>query len=85
MHDLVNQRTASGATFNADEAVSGLEALRAFTYGSAYSSKQEHIKGTISVGKLADLVVLSDNPATVRADRIQDIEVLRTMVGGRFR
>ncbi|WP_394620460.1 amidohydrolase [Lentzea sp. JNUCC 0626] len=83
MHDMVNQLTSSGAEFTASEAVTGLEALRAFTYGSAYASKQEHLKGSLSVGKLADLVVLSGNPATT--DRIKDIRVLRTMVGGQFR
>ncbi|WP_312872600.1 amidohydrolase [Kibdelosporangium persicum] len=85
MHDMVNQQTASGVPFNPAEAVTGLDALRAFTYGSAYASGQEHRKGTITVGKLADLVVLSDNPATVEPGRIKDIEVLRTMVGGVFR
>jgi predicted amidohydrolase YtcJ len=85
MHDMVNQVTSSGAPFNPDEAVSGLEALRAFTYGSAYASCQEDLKGTITPGKLADLVVLSDNPATVDPARIKDISVLRTMVGGVFR
>lgn len=85
MHDLVNQTTSSGAPFSPGEAITGLEALRAWTYGSAYASKQEHVKGTLSVGKLADLVVLSDNPARVAPDRIRDIGVLRTMVGGTFR
>src|SRR5439155_13674084 len=85
MHDMVNQRTASGEPFNPREAITGMEALRAFTYGSAYASKQEHLKGTISVGKLADMVVLSDDPATVAPDGIKDIEVLRTMVDGEFR
>ena len=83
MQDMVDQLTSSGTPFSPGEAVTGLEALRAFTYGSAYASKQEHLKGTLTVGKLADLVVLSDNPAT--AGRIKDIEVLRTMVGGEFR
>ncbi|MGI5500568.1 amidohydrolase [Lentzea sp. CA-135723] len=83
MHDMVNQLTSSGAPFTPAEAVTGLEALRAFTSGSAYASKQEHLKGTLSAGKLADLVVLSGNPATT--DRINEIQVLRTMVGGRFR
>jgi predicted amidohydrolase YtcJ len=83
MQDMVDQLTSSGAPFNPAEAVTGLEALRAYTYGSAYAGKQEHLKGTLTVGKLADLVVLSDNPVT--ADRIKDIQVLRTMVGGRFR
>ncbi|MFD9737932.1 amidohydrolase [Umezawaea sp. NPDC059074] len=85
MHDMVNQVTSSGASFNPDEAINGLEALRAFTYGSAYASCQEAVKGTITPGKLADLVVLSDNPATVDPGRIKDIAVLRTMVGGVFR
>ncbi|MEV6239105.1 amidohydrolase [Lentzea sp. NPDC051838] len=83
MHDLVNQLTSSGVPFNRAEALTGLEALRAYTFGSAYACKQEHLKGTLTVGKLADLVVLSGNPATT--DRIKDIEVLRTMVGGEFR
>ncbi|MFD1046598.1 amidohydrolase family protein [Kibdelosporangium lantanae] len=78
--------TRHGArVLNPAEAISGREALRAYTYGSAYASHQEHVKGTISIGKLADLVVLSDNPATVDPERIKDIEVLRTMVGGEFR
>jgi predicted amidohydrolase YtcJ len=85
MHDMVNQVTSSGVPFNPGEAVTGLEALRAFTYGSAYASGQEDRKGSLTPGRLADLVVLSDNPVTVDPGRIKDIEVLRTMVGGRFR
>ena len=64
MHDMVNQLTSSGVPFSPTEAVTGLEALRAFTYGSAYVRKQEHLKGTLTVG----------------SDRIKDIEVLRTLV-----
>jgi predicted amidohydrolase YtcJ len=85
MHDMVNQLTASGVPFSPGEAVTGLEALRAFTFGSAYASGQEDRKGSLTPGKLADLVVLSDNPATVDPGRIKDIEVVRTMVGGQFR
>ncbi|PRY37886.1 amidohydrolase [Umezawaea tangerina] len=85
MHDMVNQLTSSGASFNPDEAVTGREALRAYTLGSAHASHQEHLKGTITPGKLADLVVLSANPTTVDPGRIKDVEVLRTMIGGEFR
>jgi predicted amidohydrolase YtcJ len=85
MHDMVNQVTSSGVPFNPGEAVSGLEALRAFTFGSAYASGQEGRKGSLTPGKLADLVVLSGNPATIEPGRIKDIEVVRTMVSGRFR
>ena len=85
IHDLVNQRTAAGARFNPAEALTGREALTAYTYGSAYASHQEDRKGTLSRGKLADLVVLSDNPTTIDPERIKDISVLRTMIGGVFR
>lgn len=85
IHDLVNQRTASGQPFSPGEALTGLEALTAYTLGSAYASHQERDKGTLEVGKLADLVVLSDDPTTVAPERIRQIEVLRTVVGGETR
>ena len=59
---MVNRRTASGAPFNAAEAITADEALRAYTWGSAYASKAEHVKGSIEPGKLADFTVLSEDP-----------------------
>lgn len=85
MQAMVERRTAAGAEFGPAESVTGLAALRAYTLGSAYASHQERRKGSISVGKLADLVVLSGNPATVAPAAIGEIEVLRTMVDGEFR
>lgn len=85
IHDMVNRRTASGAPFNAGEAVTAEEALRAYTYGSAYASKQEHRKGSIEPGKLADLTVLSEDPTAVSPDRIAGLEVLATIVDGEVR
>jgi len=85
IHDMVNRRAASGAPFNADEAVTIEQALRAYTYGSAYASKAEHLKGTIEPGKLADFVVLSQDPTAVSPDRIAGLEVLATVVGGEIR
>ncbi|MBF4162013.1 amidohydrolase [Nocardioides acrostichi] len=82
MHDLVNRRTDSGAACGPEEAITGLEALVAYTHGSAYASHQEHERGTIASGKLADLVVLSDDPATVAPEDIRDIEVIATLLGG---
>jgi len=85
IHDMVNRRTASGAEFNANEAVTPEQALRAYTWGSAYASKQEHVKGSIEPGKLADLTVLSEDPTAVSADRIAALEVIATIVNGEFR
>jgi len=84
IHDMVNRRAASGEPFNAAEAVTAAEAVRAYTYGSAYASKQEHIKGTIEAGKLADFVLLSEDPAAVTPDRIAGLQVLATIVGGKL-
>ena len=85
IHDMVNRRAASGAPFNAGEAVTAAEALRAYTYGSAYASGQETVQGSVTPGKLADLVVLSEDPVAVSPDRIAGLAVLATIVGGEIR
>ncbi len=84
-HDMVNRRTASGELFNAGEAITAEQALRAYTFGSAYASHAEHAKGTIAPGMLADLVVLSDDPTAVSPASIGDIQVLATYVDGECR
>ncbi|MHA2424830.1 MAG: amidohydrolase [Candidatus Thorarchaeota archaeon] len=58
------------------------QTLQLLTIDAAYGTFQEDIKGSIKVGKLADLVVLSDNPLTVPESSLADIEVLMTIVGG---
>jgi hypothetical protein len=83
--DMVNRRTSSGAPFNPDEAITAGQALRAWTWGSAYASRQEHVKGSIAPGMLADLVVLSEDPTAVSPERIAGLEVLATIVGGEIR
>jgi predicted amidohydrolase YtcJ len=85
LHDMVNRRTAAGAPFNAAEAVTAAEALRAYTWGSAYASKAEHVKGSVAPGKLADLTVLSEDPTAVDPGRIAGLEVIATIVGGELR
>ena len=85
IHDMVNRRTASGAPFNAAEAITAEEALRAYTWGSAYASKAEHVKGSIEAGKLADFTVLSEDPTAVSPGRIAGLEVIATIVDGELR
>ncbi|MBZ5733986.1 amidohydrolase [Nocardioides sp. TRM66260-LWL] len=82
MHDLVNRRTDAGTPFAPEEALSGLEALVAFTVGSARASHQEHERGTLEPGRLADLVVLGDDPVTCDPGAIAEIPVLATYLGG---
>ena len=83
--DMVTRRTASGAPFNPAEAITAAQALYAYTAGSAYASRQEHVKGSIIGGQLADLVVLSEDPTAVSPDRIAGLQVLATLVDGRCR
>ncbi len=83
--DMVNRRTASGAPFNPGEAITAQQALYAYTRGSAYASRQEHVKGSIAPGMLADLVVLSEDPTAVSPERIAEVAVLATIVDGQCR
>jgi predicted amidohydrolase YtcJ len=85
IHDMVSRRTAAGAPFNAAEAITADQALRAYTYGSAYASKAEHRKGSIEPGKLADFAALSEDPTAVGSDRIAGLQVLATIVDGEIR
>jgi predicted amidohydrolase YtcJ len=85
IHDMVNRRASSGAPFNEAEAVTAHEALRAYTWGSAYASRAEASKGSIEAGKLADFAVLSEDPTRVSPGRIAGLEVLATIIGGEVR
>ena len=58
------------------------EAIKAYTLNTAYAAYEEELKGTITVGKLADYVVLSDNLLTMDPDGIKDVTVRTTIVGG---
>jgi predicted amidohydrolase YtcJ len=58
------------------------EAIQAYTLNTAYAGFEEHMKGTLTVGKLADFVVLSDNLLTINPDDIKDVTVETTVVGG---
>ncbi len=66
-----------------EQKISVDETVRAFTYGSAYGEFQENVKGTLEAGKLADMVVLSDDIFAIDPTKIRDAKVLMTIVGGK--
>jgi hypothetical protein len=79
---MVTRTGWDGKTWGANQRVSVEEALRINTINGAYNSHEEALKGSITAGKLADFVVLSDDLFTVEKDKIKDLEIVRTVVGG---
>jgi predicted amidohydrolase YtcJ len=79
---MVTRTGWDGQTWGANQRVSVDEALRINTINGAYNSHEEAIKGSITPGKLADFVVLSDDLHTVDKEKIKDLEIVRTVVGG---
>ncbi len=80
---VVARKTRSGALICPEEGLSVMEAIRLYTTYSAHAGFEESSKGSIEPGKLADLVVLSDDPFEVPIDALKDTRVLTTVVGGR--
>lgn len=79
----VNRVSRSGTVIGAAERISPYEALKAITIDAAHQYFEERSKGSIEVGKRADLVVLSANPLTVEPMAIRDIKVLQTIKDGK--
>jgi predicted amidohydrolase YtcJ len=73
---------ASNRRHEPDQALTIQEALRAHTMGSAYAGHEENIKGSIEVGKLADLAVWGEDPYTAPVQRLWQIPIEMTLVGG---
>ena len=80
---LLGIQAAVARGFFPEERITVDEALRMYTIEAAFSSCEESVKGSIEEGKLADLTVLSYNPLTVLQDKIGEIKVEMTVVGGR--
>jgi hypothetical protein len=79
---MVTRTGWNGETWGANQRVTVEEAIRINTLNGAYASHEESLKGSISVGKLADFVVLAEDPQTVDPARIKDIKIVRTVTGG---
>jgi predicted amidohydrolase YtcJ len=79
---MVTRTGWNGETWGANQRVTVDEALRINTLNGAYASHEESIKGSITPGKLADFVVLADDLHAVDQNKIKDIKIVRTVVGG---
>jgi len=79
----VTRKTANGKILNKVERLTANQLLALYTINAAYASHEEKIKGSITPGKLADLVILSNNPARVPAEEIKNIRVEMTVIGGK--
>src|SRR5690606_31464205 len=87
IYGAVTRRTLDGAHPDGwvpEQKITVAEAVRAYTAGSAYAEGQEAVKGTLAPGRLADLVVLSDDIFAIAPEEIADAKVDLTMLGGRI-
>jgi predicted amidohydrolase YtcJ len=79
---MVTRTGWDGTSWGLNQRISVAEAIRVNTLNGAYAAHEEASKGSISVGKLADFVMLAEDPHTVKAETIKDIAIVRTVVGG---
>jgi predicted amidohydrolase YtcJ len=82
----VTRQTTDGKNPNGwipEQKISVEEAVRSYTMGSAYAEFQENTKGSITVGKFADLIIVSDDIFTIEPNKIMNAKVLTTIVNGR--
>ncbi|HSR11492.1 MAG TPA: amidohydrolase [Thermodesulfobacteriota bacterium] len=85
IQSCVTRKSAGGESLGAGQRISVEEAIRLYTQASAYASFEEDLKGSITPGKLADLVILGEDPRRVDADEIKDVPVETTIVGGQVK
>lgn len=78
----VERKSRSGQVIGANEKLTAYEALQAITSWSAYQHFEENRKGTLEIGKLADMVILDKNPLKVSEEAIKDITVMETIKEG---
>jgi predicted amidohydrolase YtcJ len=83
IQSLVTRKDVEGRLWGANQKVTVDEALKIATINGARASYEENLKGSITAGKVADFVMLAQDPHEVEPDQIKNIKVVRTVVGGR--
>jgi predicted amidohydrolase YtcJ len=84
LYSETTRRDPTGHVWGAEQRITVDEALRSMTLNGAYASFDEHEKGSISPGKLADLAVMAQDPLAAPAESWLGIKVERTMLGGKW-
>lgn len=79
----VTRTTVSGRKMSPEQCITAKQVMAMYTTNAAYASHEEHIKGSITVGKYADMVVLSADPTSVPAEKIKETRVEMTIIGGK--
>ena len=82
VHLFHTRESFDGSTLDPDQKISVMEAIKCYTIYAAYSGFEEDVKGSLEPGKLADLIVLSEDPLKVPVDRIKDIKTIMTIIDG---
>jgi predicted amidohydrolase YtcJ len=82
LYALVTRKNNLGHHIAADQAISRLEALHAYTTAGTWLTREEHLKGTIEPGKLADLAVLDRDYFAIPDEELKEIQAVMTVVGG---
>ncbi|MFA3783588.1 amidohydrolase [Melioribacteraceae bacterium 4301-Me] len=82
-YSAVTRKTSDGKAFFPEEKMTRIEALKSYTINGAYASFEENIKGSLTPGKLADIVVLSNDLLNCPENEIQNTKVMYTIVGGK--
>jgi predicted amidohydrolase YtcJ len=84
LHSAVTRKGPSGKVHGPEEAVSMQEAIRMYTANGAYLTWEERTKGSLEAGKLADMIVLDSDLLTIDADKLFDVKVDYTVLGGKI-
>ena len=82
IYGAVTRRAESGQVLLPEERIPALKALELYTLNSAFASFDESIKGSLAPGKLADMAILSDDPLAVPPEKLKEIKVEKTIIGG---
>lgn len=83
LYAAVTRKGQSGKVYGPEEAVSMKNAIRMYTKNGAYLTWEEKTKGSLEPGKLADMIVLPEDPLTIAPDKLLSLKIDMTIVGGK--